>query len=358
MKIGIDVMPLDTQLTGVGNYLLRLLEELIPLRPEDTFYLYRTDCNAVVKKLAQSPRVILRTNRFLGISEALWSQTTLAWMCYQDKLDLFWGATQSLPLMSAKGQKHLLTIYDFAYLLYPHTVSYFRGVYLRLLGKFFYKKADIRTAISEGTAKRLQELFTLKTDRVIRPPLPPGMPQPGAHLRCFGLEEKKYYLMVGTLEPRKNICATLKTYREIASQSTIDPLVLVGKAGWKQTPIKQEINRLICERPHQIKILGYIEEPSLRNLIRGAKAYIMPSLYEGYGMPIAEARSLGTPVICSRIPEMIEAAEGDAFFLNLDNFEADLRKALTSPLPSPKKCGYPSSRELAILLSQAIDSHW
>lgn len=355
MKIGIDAMPLDTQLTGVGNYLLRLLEELIPLRPRDTFYLYRTKSNDVVKNLLQFPNVKLRTNRFLGISEALWSQTTLAWMCYQDKLDLFWGATQSIPLLSAKRQKHLLTIHDFAYLLYPQTVSHIRGIYLRFFDKFFYKKADIRITNSEGTAYRLKKLFALDTHKVILPPLPSATLPNEECWQYLGLEEKKYYLMVGTLEPRKNICAMIKAYRKIASQNKIDPLVLVGKSGWKDILIKQEIERLLNEMPNQIKILGYLADSSLHNLIKGAKAYIMPSLYEGYGLPIAEARSLGTPVICSRVPEMVEAAEGDAFFLNLDNFEVELRESLTSSLPSPKKCGYPTARESTILLSQTID---
>ena len=363
MKIGIDVMPLQNELTGVGNYLLRLLEELIPLRPHDTFYLYRTHTNPLLQRLAQSPRVFLRTNSLFGFSEALWSQTTLAWMCYKDQIDLFWGATQSLPLLTAKRQKHLLTIYDFAYLLYPETVSSMRGRYLRIFSKFFYKKADIRTAISRGTADRLQQLFSLETQKIIPPPPPHFLQKDNVQnpaslkklLNSYGLEEKKYFLMIGTLEPRKNICMTLQAYMRLARQKKINPLVLVGKLGWKDKAIQKEIDQLAYEIPNQVKVLGYIEETCLYDLLRGAQAYLMPSFYEGYGMPIAEARSLKTPVICSNIPEMIEAAEGDAFFLDLHNFEANLHEALTSPLPAPKKCTYPTSLALATLLSQQID---
>ncbi len=339
MKIGVDATPLREKLTGVGNYVYYLLEELVQSRPSDRFYLYAIKDSKTLDAFKRYPNVAIRIIPFLGVSEALWSQTTLAWNCRKDRLDLFWGTTQSVPYFTR--QKNVITIYDFAYRLHPKTVSFVRGTYLRVFGKHLYKKADFRTAISQGTAARLEKLYGLTADQVIIPPVKNLSFEPVEDvLNRFSLRKKDYYLMVGTLEPRKNIVAALKAF------DSKHPLVLVGGKGWRDTEILQELKGA----SRNIITLDYLPDPALNALVKEAKAYIMPSLYEGYGMPIAEARILGTPVVCCDVPEMVEAAEGDALIISHDQ----LHLAFSSPLAPPKKPTYPSNRELATLLSEVF----
>lgn len=337
MKIGIDATPLKENLTGVGNYVYYLLEGLIRKRVEDHFFLYAIRRSSRLAKLAEHKNVTVRVNPFLGFSEALWSQTTLAWLCRKDQINLFWGTTQSVPLWA--NHKSLITVYDFTYRLYPKTVSRVRGTYLRWFGKHLYKKADVMTTISQGTARRLEELYGLKADHVIIPPLKDLTVEDGV-LETFSLQPKDYYLMVGTLEPRKNIVPTLRAFQGKHS------LVLVGAKGWRDSEIAKELQKQSAPILH----LGYLPDQELNALVKGAKAYVMPSLYEGYGMPIAEARSLGTPVICCNVPEMIEAAEGDALVVQ----QNELEKAFTTDVPCPKKPTYPTNEALIDLLSEAF----
>lgn len=338
MNIGIDATPLRDKLTGVGNYVYYLLRGLVQKRPNDHFYLYAIKNSTSLELFEQFPNVTIRIAPLFGFSEAFWSQTTLAWLCYKDSIDLFWGSTQSIPLFAQ--HKSLITIYDFAYKLYPETVSRVRGTYLRLFGKFLYKKADCITTISFGTAERLHELYGLKANKVIIPPLKNLSVNdiPGT-LKKHRLKYKDYFLMVGTLEPRKNIVTAIKAYKAKC------PLVLVGGKGWRDHTIIKEITNA-----SKIVTLGYLPDDELNALVVAAKAYVMPSLYEGYGMPVAEARVLGTPVVCCNVPEMVEAAEGDALVVEHDQLE----KAFTTPLKPPKKPTYPSNDALVTFLSEEL----
>lgn len=355
MKIGIDVTPLQGELTGVGNYIYSLLQGLIKEHPDDIFYLYCIQKGPLLESL-ESYNVVVRVSRCLGVSEALWSQTTLSWMCWRDKIDLFWGSTQSFPLLCRKKQKNIITVYDFAYLLYPQTVSLIKSLYLRFFGGEFYRRADACMTISQGTANHLRELFFIEAQCVVSPPLKTTPPADSDRLLVkYALQKKRYYMMVGTLEPRKNSVAALEAYCELLEQNEMEPLVIVGKKGWRDKKIKKKVDYFSRRFPHQVKLLGYLPNEELASLMQGAKAYIMPSLYEGYGMPIAEARSLGTSVICTSSPEMIEAAEGDATFIDPSHFKQEFQQALSSKLPKPSQCNYPTSTELAALLSDLID---
>ncbi len=353
-KIGIDAFPLQFPMTGVGNYLYLLLKELLVMRKEDSFFLYFAKNNPILEGLSSFPHVTLRPSSFLSRSQALWSQTTLTWMAFRDNLDLFWGATQSLPLFARKKQKNLLTIYDFTYLLYPEASSFIRGHYLRLLSHTFYRRADARIAISKGTSQRLKELYSLLSDAIVLPPLKP-IEMDEKTLGVHGLIPKRYYVMVGTLEPRKNIVPALEAYSEALKEERLDPLVLIGKKGWKDKRIQQTVENLSLRHPHHLKVVGYLPDRQLNALIHGAKALVMPSIYEGYGMPLAEARAMGTPVIACALPEMMEAAEDDGLFIDPTNFKIEFQRALRVSLSPPGPCHYPTVRELALQLSQEID---
>src|SRR5205823_1237020 len=107
--------------------------------------------------------------------------------------------------------------------------------------------------------------------------------------------------------------------------------------------------------PDKIKLLGRISDDALSHLLSGARYYICFSFYEGYGMPLAEARACRTPVICFDQPEMREAAENDGIFLPSVGFEDILSQhLLAQDLPIPSACRYISNEEKAHLFSHAI----
>ncbi|WP_174279089.1 glycosyltransferase family 4 protein [Sphingomonas bacterium] len=127
-------------------------------------------------------------------------------------------------------------------------------------------------------------------------PMPVSGPMPGS-------EPQPYFICVGTIEPRKNHLLLLNIWRRIAAEpGTVPPrLLLVGRRGWENEQVVDMLER--CPA-----LVGCVEEHSrpsdreMRRLVAGARALLMPSFAEGYGMPVTEALALGVPVICSDIP--------------------------------------------------------
>ncbi|MCB1180702.1 MAG: glycosyltransferase family 4 protein [Chlamydiia bacterium] len=350
MRIGVDISPLSSKKTGVGNYITYLLLELMTLCPDDTFYLYT---------FREPPSLFdhfsyanIRVIRRFSISEALWFQTTLAWHLFKDRIDLFWGTTQCIPLFRRRKLKTVLTLYDFAYLVTPATVTIVRRLYLRLLSGYFIKQADRLVTISKGTADRLYTFYNKKPHAVIPPPEINVKKWREGELKEWlkkrGLSYRGYLLILGTKEPRKNLAPTLNVYLSLLKQKQrVYPLVIIGKKGWKDQKIQTYLSCL--KKYPQVYELDYLEDEETSKYFSAAHLYLYPSLYEGYGMPVKEARILGTPVLCLDVPEVIEAAQNDAIVLNKKDFPKNLVPYLKKgpPLKKPDHITYPSNRELA-----------
>ena len=129
-------------------------------------------------------------------------------------------------------------------------------------------------------------------------------------LRRHALVADHYLLAIGTLEPRKNLISALKAY-SLLSDNLRDryPLVIGGMRGWLTDDLDRAIDPMI--RKGQVRLLGFVPDSDLNALYSGARAFIYPSLYEGFGLPPLEAMASGTPVITSNrasLPEVV----GDA----------------------------------------------
>lgn len=124
-----------------------------------------------------------------------------------------------------------------------------------------------------------------------------------------------YFVMVSTLEPRKNHLLLLNIWRALAARAAPPKLVLVGGAGWENEQILDMLGRCAALRRH-IRWVKDLSAPSLRRLVANANAVLMPSHAEGYGLPVVEALGLGAPAIVSDIPTFREVAQGRALFLS------------------------------------------
>ena len=129
------------------------------------------------------------------------------------------------------------------------------------------------------------------------------------------LSDSNYFVICGTIEPRKNHYLLLKVWRDLVGQRGPDApkLVIVGSPGWGAEPVLQALER--CRMLHDRVILAHgLSSPALRRLIAHAKALLMPSFAEGFGLPIIEALAVGTPVIASDLPAHREIAGGLAVY--------------------------------------------
>lgn len=130
------------------------------------------------------------------------------------------------------------------------------------------------------------------------------------------LQNVPYFLVCSTIEPRKNHLLLLNVWRDIANAGhDVPKLIVVGKRGWENEQIVDMLERCEAIREHVIEVSG-LQTESLRRLLANARALLMPSFAEGYGLPLVEGRSQGTPVVASDIPVFREIAQGYATFLD------------------------------------------
>jgi alpha-1,3-rhamnosyl/mannosyltransferase len=134
-------------------------------------------------------------------------------------------------------------------------------------------------------------------------------------MRRFELTVDGYLLCVGTLEPRKNLVRTVRAYSSLPpGLRRRFPLVVVGAIGWHESSIVAELEPLA--RSGEARVLSYVDEDALTLLYAGARGVLYPSLYEGFGLPIAEAMASGTAALTSNVGCMKELAEGAALLVD------------------------------------------
>ena len=180
------------------------------------------------------------------------------------------------------------------------------------------RHADALLTTSLAVAERLErEIAARGAARVpIHVEPPPSTLADTSETRDEALARLDYFVLVSTLEPRKNHLTLLNVWRALAADAQRAPkLVLVGGRGWENEQIVDMVNRCEAIRPFVRRTNG-ISAPHLRRLLANANALLMPSFAEGYGLPVVEALSLGTPAIVSDIPVFREAAQGRAEFLS------------------------------------------
>jgi glycosyltransferase involved in cell wall biosynthesis len=224
-----------------------------------------------------------------------------------------------------KKTKLTATIYDLTCRLMPelHTAANIRAD--ESLAKNIFQKADGLIAISENTRADAIGLLDLDPDRV--QVIYPGVPEVyfGAQPRPA---EQPYVLYVGTIEPRKNVETLLDAWQGFRLRHDFD-LVVVGSRGWRS---EKTMTRL-ASRPQGVRYLGYVPEDELPGLTAGATAFLYPSLYEGFGFPVAQAMAAGVPVITSNTSCLPEVAGKGALFVDPRSpaeIQAALEKLLTS----------------------------
>jgi glycosyltransferase involved in cell wall biosynthesis len=152
--------------------------------------------------------------------------------------------------------------------------------------------------------------------------------------KLFGLEFGGYFLFCGAIEPKKNMSRMVDAYA--ASGSKL-PLILAGGGGWQNRAdlrkVRDErfasfrIDGNIVRRERQVRRLDYLPRDHLFTLIRGARALLFPSIYEGFGLPVIEAMALGTPVVTSNVSSLPEIAGNAALLVDPYSIE-DISRAI------------------------------
>lgn len=249
--------------------------------------------------------------------------------------DLF-HATHPVAL-AVRGVPNLVTIHDLVPLRLPFATLDDKRLFYRLV-HHLARTADHVVTVSEHSRRDLVQVLGLDERRVTNTGQAVEVPPEIAALSgdalaerlrlLFGLEPGSYYLFCGAIEPKKNVARLLDAY---AASGTRRPLVLAGSRGWQN---RAELRRIGSDRfrswrfdggtvrsERQVRRLEYLPRDQLMLLMRGARALLFPSIYEGFGLPVVEAMALGTPALTSTVSSLPEVA-GDAALL-VDPYSVD-----------------------------------
>lgn len=221
----------------------------------------------------------------------------------------------------------VVTVYDLSFIHYPALLPAARRLYLRLFTRRSCQKARRIIAISQSTAHDLAVTFGIpaaKIDVAVPgvgeqfEPLPP--PEVEDFRRRKGLPDR-FLLFVGTLEPRKNLPVLLRAYAHLPSADRAAvPLVLAGGRGWMADDIFSTLESHNLSA--SVHLPGYIPAEELPLWYNAAQAFVYPSVFEGFGLPVVEALACGTPVLVSQASSLPEAAGAGGKLLPPDQEDA------------------------------------
>lgn len=306
MKIGVDATALVAKPTGVGNYVRELLESMVRHHQEVEFVLFSND--DVVFPLYSNVRTSVSRPKRRG---PYWQNTHLREMLTKERPEVFWATNGLIPVWGISGIARVLTVHDLVYKFAPETLPFISLWGRRIGQRLSVAAADKVVYVSHATATDAEAAYGRKADAIINPLVDQGFIRPPrAALTDLRLRLKlpeRYLLALGTLEPRKNLVSLIDAYLKRRESGVELPLLAIaGGKGWLDNDIAARLEQ--GEALGFVRRLGYVDLADLPALYAGCEAFVMPSLYEGFGMPLLEAQLCGAAVIHGPHASMREAA--------------------------------------------------
>ncbi len=306
---------MDGRRTGVEEYTLGILREMIRASPSDTFVLFANSRKPMRLPSFDAPNVELRTfrypNKLFNLSLKL---------VHAPRLDALVGGVDvffvpSIRLAPVRMPCPLvLTVHDLSFVRHPEFFSWGRRLWHTFMEpRRLAQRADAVIAVSLATADDVAALYAVPASRISV--IPSGIPMayaPGSAAldaqdcrRRYQLPEQ-FLLYLGTLEPRKNLDALLGAYTRVRTAGLPHALVLAGVRGW----VDKGFFTRIRQHPYRDDIIltGFVDDADKPMVYQLADLFVYPSFYEGFGFPPLEALASGTPVVTSfnsAIPEIV-----------------------------------------------------
>jgi len=247
----------------------------------------------------------------------LWAQSLLPFFLYRDKVDLFWSPAHRIPFCLPKTIPSVVTIHDLVWKYAGETMRPLSRYLDSKLMKYAIINSNQIIAVSNSTANDIcLELPKIK-HKINTFPLAAT-----TFLQCKNINvlinnniNKSYILFVGTIEPRKNLNRLIEAFSKLDEElKSKYLLVIAGGEGWGDVNVKNISEKFNVS---DITIItGYVSEEELGVLYSNALFLVMPSLYEGFGLPLIEAMQYGTPALTSNISSMPEVVGDSGFLVN------------------------------------------
>ncbi|MBI2085986.1 glycosyltransferase family 4 protein [Candidatus Daviesbacteria bacterium] len=309
--------------TGTEYYSYQLLKALARIDKNNTYIIYT---RATITSTIVTSNVGLPNN--FQIKEIrwfrLWTQGGLALQTFKDNLDVLFVPSHTLPVIKKPGLKTVVTVHDLGSEYLPSMHQIKQRLYLGFMQKRQLKTATKIIAVSKATKQDLVRKIHIDEKKISvvyegydkeKFKVQSSKFKVSQIIKKYNLIYQNYFLFVGTVQPRKNLERLIEAF---SHQSSAFRLIIAGSKGWMSDEIYKLPKKLGIE--DRVKFLGYVPDEKLPALYSGAIAFVFPSLFEGFGLPILEAQACGCPVITSNLSSMPEVggppAGGAAVYVN------------------------------------------
>ena len=243
-----------------------------------------------------------------AIRRILWEQAVQPWALRG--YDGYHAMAYAGPLVGAPAT--VVTVHDLSFIHTPERVPFLRRTYLRALTAYTCRRARVVIGVSQATADDVAKTFGIPESRLVV--TPHGVdhaqfrPLDRAAVEAFRTAHSlppRFWLFIGTLEPRKNLVTLLEAYAALPPAERL-PLIVAGGKGWNTEPIFEAVERLGLAG--SVQFPGFIPTEDLPLWYNCAEIFIYPSVFEGFGLPVLEAMACGIPVIVSNASSLPEVA--------------------------------------------------
>ena len=343
-KVVVDATPILPKPSGVGLYVANLIGSLATLQIQENFQLgivYQPGLKKwllgdlsfpeVLKaysELYMLPLPVRLSNFLLAVSS---NTSLLNFDKYLGCPNIVHGTNYSV--YPCQNSKKVLGIYDLTFIKYPKYSNSVTKAYTKRL-KQCLQWTDLVITISESSKRDIVEHLRVNPEQVYVTPLASRYHH-NYLAKTYQLENtanynfaQPYLLFVSTIEPRKNIITLVLAFNWLKQKYKIEHnLILIGQKGWNYKPILAEIEKSPWKS--QIHQLDYLSDELIALFYSRADVFVYPSYYEGFGMPVLEAMTLGAPVVTSNTSSLPEVA-GDAAILIDPNDPISLAEAILS----------------------------
>lgn len=267
----------------------------------------------------------------------LWTQIGLPLdlLLHNPKPDVFFTPTHYAPRFSRVPT--VVSVMDLSFVHFPHMFKASDLYQLKSWTAYSVRKAKKVLTISQASKNDIIKYYHLEPGKVIvtYPGVKKGLMTNDKGLNMDKIKRKygiqgDYILFVGTLQPRKNVARLIEAFSTLKDMPGDPSLVLVGKKGWLYEEILQAPKKFDIE--DKVIFLDYVSDEDLPSLYKNAACFVLPSLYEGFGLPVLEAMSYGCPVVTSNVSSLPEVGGDAVFYINPESVEDianGIKKVLT-----------------------------
>lgn len=366
-RIGLDGLPLTSPKTGVGHYTFELAHALAGAEPSTAFEITYPSTYPPISlieagKEDQLPNNLKLERVRVGPLGRHWWSNGLPRYLRRHKIRLFHGTNYDVPLWGPCAK--VLTIHDLSHLFHPetHERRSVRRAHRRL--PLMARAADAIITPSESVRREVCELLKTSPEKVSAIPeaarvcfRPLAFAETAEVRRKLGVGDG-FLFTVGTLEPRKNLSTLVSAFEEVTRARSEDglQLVIAGGRGWLSGPLFTAIEKSPVR--DLILLTDYLKDEDLRALYASCRAFIYPSIYEGFGLPPLEAMACGAPVVASRTPAITETTGGAALLFDPRNVQ-ELTRCILELLDDAAGAGENARRQLSTAGQQrAAEFSW